>query len=365
LDGAYLAEYYPDHAKDGIFPKDPNLKQQLASGPLIVAGLRSQHGFELRFTREQCREHKEKYAALGGDGGLTEDVMRSACGLPVRDRKAFDQAADTQLCAIPPDSQEIRTEQQGGFSVVFEAVLQHCLKLGVDCYTLNMFKYLTLPKSAPNVDRNTRWESMLKEGYFATVVVTGKKGDNFVRPVVRPVKGLRDAIAVGVPDRIPALPELYDLDMLATYLNGNPSRLVNAQIVEQYMDESIKYFNKPKKGKKSNVEKAKAELLQRSFGKIQSPQCVGARLLVCVNCWSEAQLRWRLRDTDVPRRAHAACRLDCECAWKGKRQRQRQHLRCWEVQRQRLRCRQASQKAALAAKAHLDKTFFSPTGSTR
>jgi len=28
-------------------------------------------------------------------------------------------------------------------------------------------------------------------------------------------------------------------------------------------------------------------------------------------------------------------------------------------------CRQASQKAALAAKAHLDKTFFSPTGSTR
>jgi len=140
LDGAYLAEHYPEHTKDGIFPKDPNLKQQLASGPLIAAGLRSQHGFELRFTREQCREHIEKYAALGGDGGLTEDVMRSACGLPVRDRKAFVQAADAQLCAIPPDSQEIRTEQQDGLTDVLEAIVQHALAQSRDIYTPAMFK---------------------------------------------------------------------------------------------------------------------------------------------------------------------------------------------------------------------------------
>ena len=141
LDGDYLEKHYPDHAKDGIFPKDATLKQKLVSGPLIAAGLRAQHGFEMMYTREQCRENIEKYAALGGDGGLTEDVMRAACGLLVRDRTANVHAADGQLETINADSQDLSSEQTDSHAAVLDSIVQHALTQNRDLYTPAMFKY--------------------------------------------------------------------------------------------------------------------------------------------------------------------------------------------------------------------------------
>ena len=96
----------------------------------------------------------------------------------------------------------------------------------------------------------------------------------------------------------------------------------------------------------------------KSAARRWSPQRAGARLLVRVNYWSEAQLRWRLRDRGGPRRERAACRLEeapakaiSYAVWKCKGKGDGG-------------CRQASEKAALAAKAHLDKTVLSATSST-
>lgn len=43
--------------------------------PAIAAGLRLQHGFELRTSRDECAKLIEDYVTLGGDMGLTEDSV--------------------------------------------------------------------------------------------------------------------------------------------------------------------------------------------------------------------------------------------------------------------------------------------------
>ena len=54
LDGNYLQKHYPDAAKDGIFPKNPHLRNFLQSGPAACAMISLQHGFESRHSKEQC-----------------------------------------------------------------------------------------------------------------------------------------------------------------------------------------------------------------------------------------------------------------------------------------------------------------------
>ena len=105
IDASILSSKYPNHEADGVFPKDPDLKPFLASGPCIAAGLRFQHGFEMRHDRIRCRSLIEEYAALGGDHGLTEETMRKACGLKPRARAAgrADPAVTAVLSQTPPE----------------------------------------------------------------------------------------------------------------------------------------------------------------------------------------------------------------------------------------------------------------------
>ena len=81
FDQTFLSTKYPDSHLDGIFASDPSLKQKLISGPYVAAGIRLQHGFEIRFSKIECQQIIEDYASLGGDDGLTEETMRRACKL--------------------------------------------------------------------------------------------------------------------------------------------------------------------------------------------------------------------------------------------------------------------------------------------
>ena len=78
---------YGDAALDGIFPKDPTLRNFLESGPAIAATLHLQHGFEMKHSRERCYKTIDECAAQGP----TENKMREACGLEPR------QARDHQV----------------------------------------------------------------------------------------------------------------------------------------------------------------------------------------------------------------------------------------------------------------------------
>jgi hypothetical protein len=38
VDQSYLSQHYQDHEKDGVFPKNPQLKNFVTSAPAIAAG---------------------------------------------------------------------------------------------------------------------------------------------------------------------------------------------------------------------------------------------------------------------------------------------------------------------------------------
>jgi len=144
LDEKYLREHYPNHERDGAFPKNPKLRKFLVSGPASAAGLRFQPGFEAVNSRDACYARIEAWAALGGDGGLTEDSMRIACGLPLRDRRE-EQAAGVAL--LPPDSQpDAVDEYKKGLETVLQTVIKKLITDGRDSITQKMFNFVWLGK---------------------------------------------------------------------------------------------------------------------------------------------------------------------------------------------------------------------------
>jgi hypothetical protein len=113
LDAKYLQDNYPNHAADGVFAKKPLLKKFLSSGVACAAGLRMQHGFEHLHSPDDCRNRIEAYAALGGDGGLTEDSMRMACGLQSRDRTKDAPPAAAAALAVQSQPSDTDIERAG------------------------------------------------------------------------------------------------------------------------------------------------------------------------------------------------------------------------------------------------------------
>ena len=62
------------------------------------------------FNKDDCYQLIEDYCN-GGDGYLTEDVMREACGLPVRVRQVPEEEGLGNLLAGEQDSADERDER--------------------------------------------------------------------------------------------------------------------------------------------------------------------------------------------------------------------------------------------------------------
>ena len=95
-----IAEAYEDIHKDGVFPKDPDLAVFLTSPPAVGAGLQIQHAFEAEYSKQDCVNMIENYVTWGGDGGLTENTMRAACGVPLKDVRAVGSRKQSSLEAV-------------------------------------------------------------------------------------------------------------------------------------------------------------------------------------------------------------------------------------------------------------------------
>jgi hypothetical protein len=143
FDGTYLSKHYPDCELDGVFPKRPDLKQFLSSGPAVAAGLKIQHGFELKHSPENCRQLIEDYAALGGDDGLTEDKMRFACGLKPRDRRNQEDAG--AFVKEVNASQDDREDEHLGMQKIIDHIIETLLQSGSSLISERKFKSLILP----------------------------------------------------------------------------------------------------------------------------------------------------------------------------------------------------------------------------
>lgn len=105
---------YADVWKDGVFPKDPDLKQFLMSGPAILAALQIQNAFEMQYSKADCERLIEDYAYWGGDRGLTEQTMREACGMPPRDVRNVMSRAAAVIVRARSRKQSIQMQSGGG-----------------------------------------------------------------------------------------------------------------------------------------------------------------------------------------------------------------------------------------------------------
>ena len=78
VDRAMLEAMPEDAAKYGIFPRDPDAKDFLTSGPAVAAGHRMQISFEMDHNEAACRDIVANYTRAGGDKGETVKYMRRA-----------------------------------------------------------------------------------------------------------------------------------------------------------------------------------------------------------------------------------------------------------------------------------------------
>ena len=211
-----VAGGYDDMWRDGVFPKDPDLKQFLISGPAILASLQIQNAFEMKFNKEDCERLIEDYAYWGGDRGLTEDTMREACGMPPRDRRnVCTQAASVIVVDNEPSEAE---DPEVMWSRVTESIMMHLLTAKRLDITKPMFMR-TKFKDVPNMNKEQLVASMLANKRLIQSQSRGKTEDVFIVGLVSKVK-LDTLIAHRDRSSCPTLTERLAVSALEGYVNS-------------------------------------------------------------------------------------------------------------------------------------------------
>ncbi len=253
---------------DGVFAKNASLKKFLVSPPVIAAGLHIQHGFEVLHNADACRQIIENYAALGGDDGLTEKTMRGACGLKERDRR-LDPAPGARIHILDDEAPSMGPSQTADDSLktVAKLIMGKCIAEGRDFYTLKMLKRLALPAEAPNVDRETLWKRLEDEKLFVSVVRSGSKARDSMRPAPSFALGLSKVIDVKPSERNHDFVDQYNVSAFTKYLHGSPWRFTNAALLQDYYTAHLDFLRKPRRGKRSNADKAEIDSIQQRLDK--------------------------------------------------------------------------------------------------
>ncbi len=221
LDATYFAKHYPDHERDGIFPKKETMKKFLVSGPAIAAGLRIQHGFEINHGRGECHAMIENYAALGGDGGLTEDSMRLTCGVKMRERVSDVAPGGADLLVV--ESQDDAVHEADKFGLVVQSVLEECLLKKKESFTMGMFKYLPLPTGCPNLDRESTWRQLCERQLMVPIEIQGRKGKDAMMPVIPTRAALKDVADISCQSANLTFPKRTTSNASGATLMGHPA----------------------------------------------------------------------------------------------------------------------------------------------
>ena len=165
---------YPDHELDGIFEADPSLNKFLATSQASVAGLRLQWAFECDNSKEDCYQIIEDYCN-GGDNYLTEDVMRSACGVPVRQRNLQTEEGLANLLNADAESDAERDNKQTTWSCLRDTLVEHMLDKELEGISFYEFKKMTMKADIhPNLTRSDMWDAMEAEGVVRKCIFKGK-----------------------------------------------------------------------------------------------------------------------------------------------------------------------------------------------
>ena len=165
---------YPDHEQDGIFEADPSLNKFLETSQASIAGLKLQWAFEAEHNLEECYQIIEDYCN-GGDGYLTEDVMRSACGLPVRQRNLQADEGVGNLINADVESDAEKDDKTKCWHTLRESMVTYLLSKDTESITYYEFKKMPLQADThPNVSRSVMWDELENHHVVRKSLAEGK-----------------------------------------------------------------------------------------------------------------------------------------------------------------------------------------------
>ncbi|CAE7674583.1 unnamed protein product [Symbiodinium sp. CCMP2592] len=173
--GKFL-RHYPDHEKDGIVEADPSLSKFLSTSQASIAGLKLQWAFEVDHSMEDCYQLIEDYCN-GGDGRLTEDIMRDACGLPVRVRQEQEEEGLGNVMAAGKDSADERDEKDQEWTNLRNYLTTYMLEKELDVMTFHEFKKMNFkPDQHPNLAKGVMWDQLEEKGIVRKALSRQKTG---------------------------------------------------------------------------------------------------------------------------------------------------------------------------------------------
>ena len=191
--------------------------------------------------------------------------MRIACGLRLRDRA--EPAAPGHDPHIGLDTPSIAEDLLIGLRAVSRRIAEECINTGKDACTFALFKYFSIPKHAPNMDKERMRTILSEDKLMVPATCASRKGLAALLPVIETQNPLCNIADTAVPSApLLCFPEVYDMGALNAYLYWNPSRAINAAILQEYFQEAIVSVKK-KRGKLGKEEATHSEHLEECLRK--------------------------------------------------------------------------------------------------
>ena len=258
-----LQNLHDDHESDGVFLADPSLKQFLASQPASAAGLKIQHAFETHHTQEDCLKLIEDYAT-GGDDYLTEDKMRTSCGLKLRMRHIDTVDAGVGFLEIE-NSQSAREESDTQFEKTQALILAFLLESNKADLTFNEFKKISMSdQNLPNMTKTQMWKDMQERQIIVKGKRRGTRAADVMQPLLRIGRALASIIVLERCEPKP-FPETRSLSGLNQYLK-EVTRTPNNDILLQHYQARKKKMSKP--GRQSCVDSTLLKEIEAEIKKL-------------------------------------------------------------------------------------------------
>ncbi|CAJ1456297.1 unnamed protein product, partial [Effrenium voratum] len=224
-DPQVIESAYADIAKDGVFPKDPDLGDFLRSSAAVAAGLQLQHAFEAEHTKKECEEMIEQYAAMGGDGGLTEATMREACGLPPKDYRL----AATRTAGVIILDAEQEDKSDDNWSAFRQGLLSFMLSRKMVTATPFALKPMKL-QDGPNVTKDALLDGLTARKHCLKGPGKGKAEFAYI-PLLTTGKSLGSIIDHTSRACELELPEAYAIEAFVEYVTACMHRREDAMIL--------------------------------------------------------------------------------------------------------------------------------------
>ena len=145
---------------------------------------------------------------------LTEDKLRTACGLPVRDRSKDTGNAGAVLLHIP-EPEEDKEIEESKWSHLRDILVSDMLDRCVSSITLFEFQHMKLESSeVPNQSRTDLWKGLSDRKFMIKGCSRHSRGRASVQmqPVLAPRTNFSDAVKIGKVDEAQIFTETVSLN---------------------------------------------------------------------------------------------------------------------------------------------------------